>query len=275
MNTFLLFDNALLTAAGGEAITFDARPDWLACLYDERAATVSPYLIDVDAAHEAGHLDRVMALVNATPVKMHVSLIDSVLTIDELVQHLRRFIMVRREGGRNATLRFADCAVLPELAIAFTPEQWAALVWPMARWHVHGYDGKLVALPGANATVSRSSTPLLLTEQQLVTLREAMFPNMVLGCLRGTRHGATLPGNAADQQRWASESYRLWRVAGNAHDVVVRWLTSAALDTNGAILQQSAVGTLLAHSDLTAVRAGLHAEIAAHRARLERIGEHQ
>lgn len=272
MNTFLLIDNAMLTAAGGDPIAAGERPDWLECVYDEPAATVSPHLVDVHAAHEAAELDRVMAFVNTTPEKLHVSIIDSFLTFAELAQHLRRFIMVRRVGGKNATLRFADCAVLPQLAIAFAPEQWAALAWPMARWHVHGYDGKLVALPGADPTVVRSSTPLLLADPQLAALHEALIPNKVLGCLRALRHGAPLPCNTADQHRWASDACRLWRNAGNVHDIVMRWLTSAALDTNGAVLRQETVGPLLAMADLHAIRTGLHAAVADHCARSNRMG---
>ncbi|MBC7625208.1 MAG: DUF4123 domain-containing protein, partial [Aeromicrobium sp.] len=253
----------------------DERPDWLACVYDDRAVQVSPHLVDVHAAHEAGQMDCVMAHVNATPAKLHVSIIDSVLTLAELAQHLRRFIMVRRDGGKNATLRFADCAVLPQLAIAFMPAQWAALVSPMARWHVHGYDGKLVALPGADAAVLCSPTPLVLTEQQLAALHEAMIPNMVLGCLRAMRHGAALPGIAADQHRWAGEACRLWRNARNVHDIVLRWLTSAALDTNGAVFQQEMVGRLLVMSDLQEIRAGLHAAVEGYRAKLSPMGARQ
>jgi hypothetical protein len=275
MNTFLLIDNAMLTAAGGETIAADERPDWLACVYDERAAEVSPHLVDVDAAHEAGRTDCVMAHVNATPAKLHVSIIDSVLTLAELAQHLRRFIMVRRDGGNNATLRFADCAVLAQLAIAFTPAQWGALVSPMARWKVHGYDGKLVSLPGADAAAARSSTPLSLTGQQLTTLREALMPNTVLGCLRAMRHGAALPGSTADQHRWASEACRLWRNAGNVHDIVMRWLTSAALDTHGAVLRQEMLGRLLAMSNLEEIRTGLATVVETHRAKLNRMGERQ
>jgi hypothetical protein len=275
VSTYLLIDNAMLTAGDGEAMALDEGQDWAVCVYEDRVAAVSPYLIDLYAANEAGHVDRVMSLVNAMPQKMHVSIIDTAMPLAELAQHLRRFIMVKAEGGKNLTLRFADCAVLPELAKTFTPEQWSAIAWPTARWHVHDYSGRLLALPGADAAVLRSSLPLLLTEQQLTLLNNAMVPNNVLANLRAMCHGAALPGNAAERQRWASEAVRLWRSSGNEQDIVLRWLTSAALETHGAALQQETVGALLAMRDLDQIRTGLHAVVAQHCARLNPMGERQ
>lgn len=275
MNSFLLIDNATLTACDAQAIGADARPDWLACVYEDAAVSVSPHLIDIAAADEAGQCDRMMALVNATQAKLHVSIVDSSLGLAELAQHLRHFIMVRTENGKHLTLRFADCAALPALAAIFTPEQWAALALPMAGWHVHGYDDKLMMLPEAATPVSRAAVPLVLTEQQLTGLQDAMMPNQILANLRAMRHGVALRGSTADQHRWASASRCLWRDAGNADAIVLRWLTSAALDTHGAILQQDSVRALLAQSDIAAIRSGLHAAVADHLARTDRPGEPQ
>lgn len=273
VSTFLLIDNALITDREGDAIPADERPGWVACIYDDKAASVSPHLIDLQLAYKVGHLDRAMALVNATPEKLHVSIIDTVLSCVELVQHLRHFIMVRCAGRKNLTLRFADCAVLLELAKFLAAEQWAALAWAMSRWQVHGYDGKLLALPHADAAVSPSSWPLVLTEQQLNALDTAMLPNKMLACLRSMRHGAALPGSVTEQNHWASESCRLWRDAGNTDHVVLRWLTSAVLDTHGEILRQKTIGTLLAQADLVVIRTGLSAAVMQHRAKLNRPRE--
>ncbi|MDQ2823421.1 MAG: DUF4123 domain-containing protein [Pseudomonadota bacterium] len=275
MNSFLLIDNAMLTACDTEAIGAGARPDWLACVYEDAAVSVSPHLIDIAAADEAGQCDLMMALVNATQAKLYLSCLDTSLSLAALAQHLRHFIMVRTENGKHLTLRFADCAALPALAAIFTPEQWTALAWPMARWHVHGYDGKLMMLPGAETTATRATVPLVLTEQQLTGLQDAVMPNQVLANLRAMRHGAALPGSTADQHRWASASRCFWRDAGNADAIVLRWLTSAALDTDGAVLQQEPIRALLAQSDIEAIRSWLHVAVAEHLARTDRPGEPQ
>jgi hypothetical protein len=275
ISTFFLIDNAMLSVGDGKAIGAGERPDWAACVYEDRAASVSPYLIDLHAASETGHLDRAMELINATPEKLHVSIIDTALSLSELAQHLRRFIMVKTAGGTNLTLRFADCSVLPELAQALTPGQWSAIAWPMTRWRVHAYDGGLLSLPKPDVAVPRSPLPLLLTEKQLATLNEAMVPNNVLANLRAMRHGAVLPGSVADQHRWAAESSRLWRSSGNRQEIVLRWLTSAALDTLGTVLHQETIGPLLAMSDLDQIRSGLHAVVAKHHARFNSMGKRQ
>lgn len=274
ISTFLLIDNGLLTAADGITIAADEHSRWLACVYENSAATVSPHVIDIHAANEAGQMDRVMALVNATSARLHVSVIDVSLSLAELVSHFRRFIMVRCADDKIVTLRFADSAVLPQLAVAFTSEQWAALVGPIIRWRVHGYDGKLLALPGADTAVIPEATPLLLSPEQLSTLDRAMLPNRVLANVRSIRHGADLPGSAADQHAWASESVRLWRDAGSAHVIVLRWLTTAALDTQGAVLEPARASSLLKQSDLTTIHSGLLELVIAHRVRLNRTGEY-
>lgn len=267
VSTYFLIDNGMLTAGDSPTIAIDKQTAWLACVYEENAATVSPYVIDIEAAHEAGEMNWVMALVNATPGKLHVSVIDTTLTLEELVQHLRRFIMVRCANGKSVTLRFADGAVLPQLAIAFTPAQWSALARPMVRWQVHGYDSKLSTLPCADTGITHSATPLVLMQDQLTALDEAMLPNRVLANLRAMRHWEALPGTQPDQHRWANHSARLWRDAGHADTIVLRWLTEAALDTHGAVLEPIRVGSLLAQSDLHAIRAELNDLVVAHQAR--------
>jgi hypothetical protein len=263
-SSFLLIDNAMLADVGVDVLAADERPDWIACIYEDKAGAVSPHLIDIHAAHEAGQLDRMMGVVNALPTQLHVSIIDTTLSFAELAHHLRRLAMVRTTGGKKLTLRFADCAVLPELAKAFTPEQWAALAGPMVRWHVHGYDANLYALPTVMLAAPCATLPLLLTEQQVAALHEAMKPNNVLANLRAARHGTALPGTAEEQQQWSRESYRLWREFGNGQEIVVRWLTAAALETRGAILGQEALCALLADADLDAIRAGLQINVTQH-----------
>ena len=62
----------------------------------------------------------------------------------------------------------------------------------------------------------------------------------------------------------------MWRTARNADEIVLRWLTSAALDTNGQVLQQRRLPTLLGGADLGAIRAGLLAAVSEHHARAQR-----
>ena len=265
--SFLLIDGAQLAAAELPIPAPDEHSAWLTHLYDDDAAAVSPLLINIEAAHDAGAGDLMMDLINALQPKLHASFIDAAVSHTDLALHLRRFTMIRTEHGKAYSLRFADCSVLPILATVLAPAQWAALVGPIARWCVHGFDGALYALPPADRTLMPAPTPLVLADEQCAALAEHTAPSMMLAHLRDMNHGEALPGTAAEQHRWASEARRLWRSAHSTDDIVLRWLTTAALDTAGAVLRQRGLLTLLRGVDCSAIRAGLLEAVSDSRAR--------
>jgi hypothetical protein len=248
---YLLIDSALL------ARDASARQSWLLPVYDNAAASIGPLVIDVQAAWDSNDLDAMMTLLNAAHPQVHVSIIETTLSHTALVQHLRRFIMIRTETGKDFTLRFADCLGLPMLAAIFTDEQWAALAGPMVRWCVHGRDGRLLILPLADVRQTPASTPLVLTSPQLDALAEATAPDATIADIREMRHDLDMPGSGVEQHQWASAARQLWRHAGNVDRLVLRWLTAAALDTHGAVLTQSRLPSLLALENVAAIRAGL------------------
>lgn len=268
IQSFLLIDGAQLATAEVRVPMPDEHPAWLTHIYDDQAATVSPLLINIEAAHDAGGLDAMTGLVNALEPKLHASFIDTALSHADLLQHLRRFIMIRTVNGKAYTLRFADSTVLPILATVLDPTQWAALVGPIARWHVHGYDGALHALPVTDNIAVPAQTPLVLSDKQCAALAEHTAPSMMLAHLRDMVHGDALPGNAAEQHRWASEARRLWRSSHTTDEIVLRWLTSAALATAGAVLQHRGLPTLLNGADSSAIRTELAAAVSERRARV-------
>jgi hypothetical protein len=270
LGSFLLVDGAQLAIADLAVPLPDAAPGWLTHVYDAGAAAVSPFLVNIAAASVDGG-DQMMALFTALQPQLHASLIDATLSHEALTQHLRRFIMIRTEAGKAYTLRFADCTVLPILATVLTPAQWAALVGPIARWCVHGLDGALQTLPAADPAVYPATTPLVLTVEQLAALAEAGAPSVMLAHLLDINHGVALPGSPAEQHRWASDARLLWRSAGNLDEIVLRWLTSAALATAGRILQQPHLPGLLGGADPGAIRDGLRLAVTEHHERLQRI----
>lgn len=82
-----------------------------------------------------------------------------------------------------------------------------------------------------------------------------------------------LPGSTEHQHRWASDACRIWRKVGNAHHIVLRWLTFAALEAHGALLRQEMTGPMFVLSDVHAIRTGLQAAVAKHHAKSRRLGE--
>lgn len=258
-NSFLLIDGAQLAIAGHPLPGTDDTPVWLKRIYDIDAAAVSPLLIDVVAAERAGGTGQVAALSSALQPPLHVSFIETTLSHEALAHHLRRFIMICTDTGKSFTLRFGDCTVLTILAEVLSPAQWAALVSPIVRWRVHGLDSEARTLPEPNRTLPAVPTPLRFSDQQLAALAEATAPSAMLAHLLDINHGLALPGTPEEQHRWASQSRVLWRTAGNTDDVVLRWLTSAALKTNGCVLQQRDLPALLGGADVVTIRARLNA----------------
>jgi hypothetical protein len=256
-NSYLLVDAAM---AG-----FDERPDlcragktvpWLQPLYEAAAAWTGPVLIDIVAAVEAGELDQAMAIVNATTPQLYLSIIDTALECDALAAHLRRFISIRNHEQQQFSLRFADCVVLAALPVVLSAEQWATVSAPLARWSVHRRDGSLSALPGADTAAAAAPIPLRLTAEQSAQLRDIFAPDRMIHCLRGAVHG-DIPGTYAEQYRWASAAYAMWRASGNHQEIVWRWLSEAAFESRGAVLTDSELAAILDSEDMEAVRAGL------------------
>ncbi|WP_167759766.1 DUF4123 domain-containing protein [Massilia horti] len=244
---YLLIDNGLLQLAPSRysEAPADVRAAWLEPIYNDKALVVSPLLIDIEAAYEAGHLDRVMELANATRPALHLSLIETTLPRAELAHHLRRFIFIVAPNGKQYTLRYADCAVLEFLPSILTPEQWKAMTAPMQRWGIHDRTHSIVWLPLGAAGESCASTPLQLSAQQMEDLNEALEPEGVLANVRAMRHGRKLPGDAGEQHQWACAARAAWEAAGNEDQLLLTFFADAVLTTRGEILRRYEVPRLL------------------------------
>ncbi|WP_038492589.1 DUF4123 domain-containing protein [Collimonas arenae] len=254
ISSFLLIDSAML--GGTEAflsMMSDARPAWLIPIYREDAATVSPLVIDIEAAERAGQLELMMALVNARQPQLHVSIIETVLTHQQLAQHLRHFICVRLDTGKEPTLRFADCCILPALAHVLTPAQWTTFVGPVVRWCVHERDGTLTTLPQADQEQAPVATPFILTAQQVESLKESAAADQLIGNVQRMRYGQTLSGNPVEQHQWASEARRIWHAAGHYDNGVLFSLASAIFDTRGGLLMHPELPDILAQKNTASI----------------------
>lgn len=254
ISSFLLIDSAMLgDAAALLPMAADVRPAWLIPVYKEDAAMVSPLVIDIEAAEQAGQLDVLMAMINAMQPQLHTSIIDTVLTHQQLAQHLRHFICVRLDTGKEPTLRFADCCILPALAKALTPAQWATFAGPVVRWCVHERDGTLSTLPLADQEQAPVPTPFTLSTQQVESLKESAAADQLIGNVQRMRYGQTLSGNPAEQHRWASEARRVWHAAGHYDNAVLFSLASAIFDTRGGLLKHPGLPDILAQKNTASI----------------------
>lgn len=151
-------------------------------------------------------------------------------------------------------MRFADCAVLPELAAALSPAQWATLAEPMARWHVHQRDGTLATLPQPDRAQSLLPTPLTLTCAQIDELVEAMAPCGLISNVQASRAARPLSGTPVQQHNWASDARTLWRAAGHADNTVLISFASTVFDTHGKLLRHPQLPAILRQEDARAIR---------------------
>ncbi|TFW33607.1 DUF4123 domain-containing protein [Massilia horti] len=254
---YLLVDNGLLQESSAKYTepSADSRPTWLEPIYEAKALEVSPLLIDIEAAYEGGSLDRMMELVNALKPAMHLSIIESALPLSELAQHLRRFIFIVAENGKQYTLRYADCAVLVPLSSVLSPSQWTTLTEPLLRWSAHDRANALIQMPPPIMEQTGAPTPLHFTDDQFTTLNEALEPDHFLAQVKQLRAGITFPGDACEQHAWASQAREAWRAAGNTNNLFLLSLTEAALLTRGEILRRRNLPSLLAIKELSSFRA--------------------
>ena len=222
-------------------------------IYPEPALSVSPFLVDIEAAYQAGDLDRVMYWLNARKPALHVSIVETRLDIAEIAQHLRRFIFILDTQDRQFTLRYADCAVLASLPSLLTAVQWSTMTGPIIRWDVHDRSGVLIPLPPTECHAS-GSTPLLLDEEQLAAIDEASEPDHYIAKVKMMRNGAALPGNAAEHYAWALTARQTWRAAANSNPLFLLFLTEAALVSRGDVLRRPEIQGFLAMDEVSAFR---------------------
>lgn len=256
--TYLLIDTALIEPSPRVLCWTNAkrRPTWLVPLYERQALVVSPLLIDLAQAHAAGAMAEVMALANGRKPQLHLSIIHTVLPLQALADHLRRFIYFVNEQGEELTLRFADCLVLAALATVLTPEQWAAFIAPISSWQVHQRNGGLTQVPSA-LVAPDAALPLVLSGQQVAALKEALAVEQLLANLRTMRPGQKFAATPLAEYEMARWSRDLFRAAGHTDQATLMLLARGAFDTRGRILQAPELRRVLALGDIEAVRAGI------------------
>jgi hypothetical protein len=258
LNSYLLIDNGLLQAASAGYAETDSqsRPAWLVPIYMERALEVSPLLIDVDAAYEAGDLDQVMGYVNALVPALHVSIIETALPLVDMAQHLRRFVFILDPDGKQLTLRYADCAILTPLSSVLAEAQWATMRRSIARWCVHDRSGHVMELRPA-PVIEEVLTPLRFDRDQIAALDEASEPDHFIAKIKMTHHGAEFPGTAEEQHSWASEARQAWRASTNSSQLYLLFLTEAAVLSRGKVLRRPEVSRYLLMDDINAFKRNL------------------
>lgn len=253
MNSYLLIDTALIDIRAKKPwIKPKKRQTWIAAAYRNGAAHVSPVVIDIAHAIESGHVPEMMELMNAAH-NLCVSFIETELPLEDLLSHLRQFIYVRTDQGKELTLRFADGAVLPALAAVMTAEQWAALTSPLSRWKVHGRDGRLQPLPQP-ASLILAKCPLTMSDDQIAALKSAMAVDQMLVNLRRMRPGLVSEYATLQAYEFADQARRMWLEAGQVDGTDLLLFARGVFDTGGRLLRVPTLPQALAQADLNLIR---------------------
>ena len=239
----------------------NARPSWVSPLYDESALTVTPLLIDVQALIAGGDVDQLMSMWNCRRPQLHVSIINSNFSLSQIAIHLQQFIYITTNFKEVFTFRFADCAVLECLPDHLTSEQWQAMTRPIARWAIHGRNGRLRDLPLVNDNLEPSIIPLHLEDKQVKALKDALFADCLIYQLRRIRPTQIKLYDGTELHALVKEAYRLWQISGNSDQLLLLDFLLGAIDTDGRILRMSGVVEILSQSSVEAVRSELNKAI--------------
>jgi hypothetical protein len=246
---YILIDTALIGHPHNKSwVKKRRKPSWVAALYGRDAIEVSPILIDIERAVVCNRLDAVMELVNAVQPQLGVSFIETELTLTQLQAHLREFIYIKAEDDTELTLRFADCTVLPALSKFLTEGQWSSIVKPFQNWKIHGRDGKLKSLPIFKSDASLTF-PLLLSNGQIASLRNAMGADQLLASLRKMRPSQTLYYSTLQAHEYAEQIRQIWLSAGLDEDTELLQFARDVFDTDGRLLRHPGLKTVLGQPD--------------------------
>jgi hypothetical protein len=254
---YLLVDGSLAADAISQVADDGQTIAWLHPVYIGDAKLLGPLVIDLETVTRAGQVDEMMSLVNAMSPQLHLSYIETLLSAVELRSHLEQFNVIRTEDGRLFNLRLSDCVVLSMLVEVLSSAQWAALTGSFTRWSVHCRTGQTCELQPAVSIEAPLRVPLTLTESQLSMLAELGKPDVMLANIRALRHGEALAGNAGEQHRWASEARQRWLGAGSGDELVLRWITVAAVDTKGLFLSRPDLPGLLAEGNRESIKSAV------------------
>lgn len=237
-STYVLIDTTLLGDLQTKPwLQKNRRPSWIAAIYGRYAVDVSPVVVNVECAVQCSRISSLMNIVNARRPQLGVSFIETNLTLEKLVEHLRQFICVLTHGGVELTLRFADGVVLPNLASILTPGQWTLMTSPFKSWKVHGRDGNLLSLPIGNSRGS-ITPPLMLSGAQIRALKDSMSADQLLVNLRMYRSAPPSTYLSAEAFAYASEARRMWHAAGHSDDQDLVLFAAGVFDTEGKLLSE-------------------------------------
>ncbi|MEN3941794.1 DUF4123 domain-containing protein [Prosthecobacter sp. SYSU 5D2] len=138
--TFSILDAAAMGPAFREAASLQANH---ACLYrgesEQNLATVAPYLFSFNASTDFGKWLVTSGWGRAWGVHIVTS-----ASSEDTRRHLRKFLIVKTEEGKELYFRFYDPRVLRLILPTFGPQELKELFGPIQQWIVEDEDPSFV-----------------------------------------------------------------------------------------------------------------------------------
>jgi hypothetical protein len=259
--TYLLIDTALFESAHPvHSLKAKESIKWLKPLYARPELVVSPVVIDVAEALRSNRIDLMMHIANRGQHDLGVSVIDTELTLEDVVTHLKKFIYFVDQSGVEFTLRIADCAVLSALSQSLLPGQWSSLLAPFVRWRIHDREGRLQDLPPAT-TLNHAQLPLDLNESQIDQLLVLAEPDRLLANLQIMRPDLLSGWTAHDAHQAATEVIEVWNRSNNQDHTTLLLFARAAFVTRLRLLRQHDVLDYLRGADQLEIRQAIQCRL--------------
>lgn len=252
-SSYLLIDTALFDGSHPiHSLKAKQRIRWLRPLYDRSAHSVSPIVVDIAEACRSNRVDLMMRAANDGLRDYGLSIIDTDLSIEDLVEHLRNFLFFVDSSGVEFTLRLADCLVIAALSQTLGEDQWSALMRPLARWRIHDRARNLADLPSMRSTCV--TPPLVLTNAQIAKLRTFGEPDRLLANLQTMRPAILNRWKPTDAHRTATAAIEIWERSGNRDHSTLLIFARAVFESQAKLLNQLDVEECLKGEDQTAIR---------------------
>ena len=225
MEHFALIDGAMaFDVLGASKIFANPKTPWLAALspHDDLRLAGPLLIAHTSLVKDSAEWAELIRVVNAFPHRLHVSRLDSELSLEALAEHLRRFAHFRDSAGDSYALRIADGRVLAYLPDVLTAEQWDAMTAPVASWLIQDRKGGERELKLNEQRLGRKgeAEPLHLTEAQIEQLMQAGDPDALLAHIEWA---PSFRDEKYTQERYdtACQCVREWRSSGGINRVVL------------------------------------------------------
>lgn len=200
-NRYFLLDGAQCTHPADVLGRF---PSNAARLFDgvlaDRSADTSVYLVRIPAQMSPGvALAMVAGVANETGA---ITLLESSLSQDELVQRLMRRLDAQFPNGKAYLTRYFDGRVLPLLVGVLAPEQRESFLALGHTWHYVTPEGYWNALPLTAPASDPFTPPLRLAEEQRRKLVDDSYPYTLIDHFRLTDPELLAKVSEPDQYRF-------------------------------------------------------------------------